>query len=74
MIKPNLQTALLSCLLSFGLSVAAVMCLITGFDLAVDSLPRLFLICAGTALYGSVLFQLSNIFISFCIISIPFCV
>lgn len=74
MIKPNLQTALLSCLLSFGLSVAAVMCLITGFDLAVDSLPRLFLICAGTALYGSVLFQLSNIFLSFCIISIPFCV
>lgn len=74
MTKHNLQTALLSWLLSSALSIGSVMCPVTGFDLPVGNFPRLLLICSAAALCGSILFQLSNPIVPFCGLSATFCI
>ena len=58
--KTKLTTAAVSLTLSFSLSCSAVMCLVTGFDLTVDSIPGLTWVCFAAALSCSIGFSLER--------------
>lgn len=58
--KYKLAAFAISLILSFSLSFSAVMCLVTGFDLPVDSIPRLTGVCFAAALGCSIGFSLER--------------
>ena len=61
----KLQSALISFLLSFGMSLACIGCIVTGFDMAVN-LWMVALWCGLSALISSLLFSLSWHPVPFC--------